>query len=67
MNEHIQIHLRCNDDYEPRFIVEIKGPTYKTWAQLEEIHNQLSQFLRHKEEAYARIAAFRQKQEGGER
>ena len=67
MNEHILIHLRCNDDYEPRFIVEIKGPTYKTWTQLEEIRDQLTQFLQHKEEIYARIAAFRKKQEGGAR
>lgn len=66
MNGLIQIHLRCNDDYEPRFIVEIKGPTYKTWTQLEEIRDQLTQFLQHKEEAYARIAARQQKQEGGE-
>ena len=67
MNELIQIHLRCNDDYEPRFVVEIKGPTYKTWTQLEEIHNQLTQFLQHKEEVYTRIAAFRQKEKGGAR
>ena len=66
MTGQIQIHLRCNDDYEPRFVVEIQGPVYKSWTQLEEIRDYLDQYLQHKEDYFAQVALFRQQKEGGD-